>query len=198
MSWELFAVFLGSSIRLAAPLLLAGIGEMVSERAGVLNMSIEGMMLTSALAAAVGAWATGDPLIGLLIAIIPVQPVALLQAGQLTERRERIGTPAREGHAQCSDGHRECCCLGALGHALQEAVDDACGQVAIQRGQRLCRVAAQVAVERDDSGRVYEITLPAAVLLLAGTGGHVSGPVGEPGEPAVFCVAAGVALGARR
>jgi general nucleoside transport system permease protein len=80
MSWELFAVFLGSSIRLATPLLLAGIGEMVSERAGVLNMSIEGMMLTSAFAAAVGAWATGDPLIGLLIAIIAVQPVALLQA----------------------------------------------------------------------------------------------------------------------
>jgi ABC-type uncharacterized transport system permease subunit len=52
MSWELFAVFLGSSIRLATPLLLAGIGEMVSERAGVLNMSIEGMMLTSAFAAA--------------------------------------------------------------------------------------------------------------------------------------------------
>lgn len=80
MSWELFAVFLGSSIRLAAPLLMAGIGEMVSERAGVLNMSIEGMMLTSAFAAAVGAWATGNPLIGLLIAIIAVQPVALLQA----------------------------------------------------------------------------------------------------------------------
>ncbi len=80
MSWDLFAVFLGSSIRLAAPLLLAGIGEMVSERAGVLNMSIEGMMLTSAFAAAVGAWATGNPLIGLLIAIVAVQPVALLQA----------------------------------------------------------------------------------------------------------------------
>src|SRR4029079_6098905 len=39
-TWELLAVFLGSSMRLAAPLLLAGIGEMVSERAGVLNMSI--------------------------------------------------------------------------------------------------------------------------------------------------------------
>jgi len=38
------------------------------------------MMLTSAFAAAVGAWATGNPLIGLLIAIIAVQPVALLQA----------------------------------------------------------------------------------------------------------------------
>jgi general nucleoside transport system permease protein len=80
MTWELLAVFLGSSVRLAAPLLLAGIGEMVSERAGVLNMSIEGMMLTSAFAAAVGSWATGNPLIGLLIAIVAVQPVALLQA----------------------------------------------------------------------------------------------------------------------
>src|SRR4051812_4333437 len=80
MTWELFAVFLGSSIRLATPLLLAGIGEMVSERSGVLNMSIEGMMLTSAFAAAVGSWATGNPLLGLLIGIIAVQPVALLQA----------------------------------------------------------------------------------------------------------------------
>ena len=31
MSWELLAVFFGSSLRLAAPLLLAGIGELVSE-----------------------------------------------------------------------------------------------------------------------------------------------------------------------
>ena len=51
MTWELFAVFIGSSIRLAVPLLLAGTGELVSERAGVLNMSIEGMMLTGAFAA---------------------------------------------------------------------------------------------------------------------------------------------------
>lgn len=80
MTWELFAVFLGSTIRLATPLLLAGIGEMVSERAGVLNMSIEGMMLMAAFAAAVGSWATGDPLLGLLIGIIAVQPIALLQA----------------------------------------------------------------------------------------------------------------------
>ena len=80
MTWELFAVFLGSSIRLVTPLLLAGIGEMVSERAGVLNMSIEGMMLMSAFASAVGAWATGDPLVGLLIGIISVVPVSLLQA----------------------------------------------------------------------------------------------------------------------
>ena len=80
MTWELFAVFVGSSLRLAVPLLLAGTGELVSERAGVLNMSIEGMMLTGAFAAAVGAWATGSPLLGLLICVIAVFPVALLQA----------------------------------------------------------------------------------------------------------------------
>ena len=80
MTWELFAVFIGSSLRLAVPLLLAGTGELVSERAGVLNMSIEGMMLTGAFAAAVGAWATGSPLLGLLIGIVAVFPVALLQA----------------------------------------------------------------------------------------------------------------------
>jgi general nucleoside transport system permease protein len=80
MSWELLAVFIGSSIRLAVPLLLAGIGELVSERAGVLNMSLEGMMLTGAFAAAVGAWATGNPLIGLTIGIVAVIPLAALQA----------------------------------------------------------------------------------------------------------------------
>ena len=80
MTWELFAVFIGSSVRLAVPLFLAGTGELVSERAGVLNMSIEGMMLTGAFGAAVGAWATGNPAIGLLIGIVAVMPVALLQA----------------------------------------------------------------------------------------------------------------------
>jgi len=80
MTWELFAVFIGSSIRLATPLLLAGIGELVSERAGVLNMSLEGMMLTGAFAAAVGAWATGNPVIGLGIGVLAVVPVATLQA----------------------------------------------------------------------------------------------------------------------
>jgi ABC-type uncharacterized transport system permease subunit len=80
MTWEMLAVFLGSSLRLATPLLLGAIGELVSERAGVLNMSIEGMMLTAAFAGAVGAWATGSPEIGLLAGVLAVIPVAALQA----------------------------------------------------------------------------------------------------------------------
>ena len=69
MGWEMAAVFAGSTIRLAAPLLLSATGELVSERAGVLNMSVEGMMLTGAFAGAVGSWATGSPAMGLLIGV---------------------------------------------------------------------------------------------------------------------------------
>jgi simple sugar transport system permease protein len=80
MSVEMVAVFAGSSIRLAMPLLLSATGELVSERAGVLNMSVEGMMLTGAFAGAMGSLFTGSPILGLLIAIIAVMPVAALQA----------------------------------------------------------------------------------------------------------------------
>jgi simple sugar transport system permease protein len=38
------------------------------------------MMLTGAFAAAVGAWGTGNPLIGLAIGVLAVVPVAALQA----------------------------------------------------------------------------------------------------------------------
>ncbi|WP_158809973.1 ABC transporter permease [Beijerinckia sp. L45] len=80
MTMELFAVFLGSSIRLAMPLLLAAVGELVSERAGVLNMSLEGMMLAGAFGGAVGSWATGSPTLGLFIGVLTALPVAALQA----------------------------------------------------------------------------------------------------------------------
>lgn len=80
MTWELFAVFIGSSIRLSIPLLFAATGELISERGGVLNMSIEGMMLVGAFAGAVASHATGSPMIGLFWAVIAVVPVALLQA----------------------------------------------------------------------------------------------------------------------
>ena len=93
MSPELAAVFVGSSVRLAAPLLLAATGELVSERAGVLNMSVEGMMLTGAFAGAVGSFATGSPLAGLAFGVLCVLPVAWRQAFlSITLRANQIVT----------------------------------------------------------------------------------------------------------
>ena len=90
---ELAAVFVGSTVRLAAPLLLAATGELVSERAGVLNMSVEGMMLMGAFAGAVGSWATGSPVIGLAFGVLCVLPIAWLQAFlSITLRANQIVT----------------------------------------------------------------------------------------------------------
>ena len=52
--------FLAAAIRIATPLLLAALGGILSERAGVFAVGLEGMMLAGAFAAVVGAWATGS------------------------------------------------------------------------------------------------------------------------------------------
>jgi simple sugar transport system permease protein len=55
---------LAATQRLAAPLLLAAVGELVVERAGIVNIGIEGMMLAGAFAAFAAAVATGSPAAG--------------------------------------------------------------------------------------------------------------------------------------
>jgi len=51
--------FLSAAVRVATPLLLAALGEMLAERGGVINLGVEGAMLAGALAAALGASAGG-------------------------------------------------------------------------------------------------------------------------------------------
>ncbi|WP_147125881.1 ABC transporter permease [Shimia ponticola] len=54
----------------ATPILLAAIGELVVEKAGVLNLGVEGMMITGAIAGLAISVETGSPLIGFLCAAI--------------------------------------------------------------------------------------------------------------------------------
>ena len=58
------AAFIAGGVRLARPVLFAAVGELVSQRAGVLNLSLEGMMLTGAFGAAVGTALTGSAVLG--------------------------------------------------------------------------------------------------------------------------------------
>lgn len=58
-------LLLASALALAAPLLFAALGELVHERAGVVNIGIEGLMLIGALAGMVGCHLTQSPLLGL-------------------------------------------------------------------------------------------------------------------------------------
>ena len=61
--------FLAAGVRVATPLLLAATGETVTERAGVINLGLEGLMLAGALAATLGASAAG-PWAGLAVAVL--------------------------------------------------------------------------------------------------------------------------------
>lgn len=54
----------GSTLRLAAPLLLAAMGGLISERAGVINIALEGFMLIGAFAGAVAAHQFQSPWVG--------------------------------------------------------------------------------------------------------------------------------------
>ncbi|MBX9798571.1 MAG: ABC transporter permease [Burkholderiaceae bacterium] len=80
MSEDQLAVFLGSGLRLAMPIILAGMGELVSQRAGVLNLSLDGMMLTAAFAAAWASWVTGNPVVGVMVGVMACLIVAFFQA----------------------------------------------------------------------------------------------------------------------
>jgi general nucleoside transport system permease protein len=72
--------FVVAMIRFSTPLLGASLGEIISERAGVVNIGLEGMMLCGALAAVLGSYFTGSPWVGLAAAIFAGTLVALVQA----------------------------------------------------------------------------------------------------------------------
>lgn len=55
---------LAAAVRIGTPLLLAGLGETVAERAGLLNVGIEGMMILGAFFGLFAVYASGTPLVG--------------------------------------------------------------------------------------------------------------------------------------
>jgi len=67
-------------ITAATPLVFAAIGELVTERSGVLNLGVEGMMLTGAVCSFWTVNTTGNPILGIAAGIVAGMLMALLFA----------------------------------------------------------------------------------------------------------------------
>lgn len=73
-------ILLFSTIRLATPLIFAALGGLFSERAGVINIALEGLMLAGAFTAAVVTYETSNPYLGFLAGMAAGALVALIFA----------------------------------------------------------------------------------------------------------------------
>ncbi|HEY5440734.1 MAG TPA: ABC transporter permease [Gemmatimonadaceae bacterium] len=72
--------FLAQTLRIAIPYLLAAAGGVLSERAGLIGLTLEGYMLGGAFCAAVGSYAAGAPWVGVVAAILGGGLLAMLYA----------------------------------------------------------------------------------------------------------------------
>lgn len=59
-----------ATLRMAVPLAIASIGSVICERSGIINLGIEGMMLSGAFGAVVGAHYTSNPWLGVLAGVL--------------------------------------------------------------------------------------------------------------------------------
>jgi simple sugar transport system permease protein len=71
---------LDSALRMATPLILTALGGLFSERSGVVNIALEGILLTGAFASVVATYYTGDPWVGAFAGVFAGMLVSLLHA----------------------------------------------------------------------------------------------------------------------
>jgi len=75
---ELLEAIILAVLAASTPLLLAASGELLVERAGVLNLGVEGMMIVGAACGFGGAWLTGSTFIGALFGIFAGMALSLV------------------------------------------------------------------------------------------------------------------------
>ncbi|MEH2106058.1 hypothetical protein [Nostoc sp.] len=78
MNIQTISLIISEPLRVATPLILAALGELVTEKLGVLNLSVAGMMLVGPVASFVAASITGNIYLKLFIALISGIAIALM------------------------------------------------------------------------------------------------------------------------
>ena len=73
-------LFVAAALRISVPYALSAVGAAFSERGGVINIALEGIMLNGALAYTLAAYATGNPWAGLAAAVLAGVLTAALHA----------------------------------------------------------------------------------------------------------------------
>ena len=68
----LLVYLLTSTLRSGTSIAYTAMGGVVSEKSGVVNIGLEGIMTASAFAAVAGSYITGSPWMGVLLAIVAV------------------------------------------------------------------------------------------------------------------------------
>ncbi len=80
LSLSFLTAFLSAAVRLSVPLMYGGLGETIAEKTGILNIGMEGVMLSGAFFAFAGAWYGHSLLMGLLCGILGGMAVSALHA----------------------------------------------------------------------------------------------------------------------
>lgn len=76
----LITIYLIASVKMATPLILGGLGEAVSEKAGIINIGVEAIMLSGAFFSFIVSFFTGNLLLGLLAGILGGILVSMIHA----------------------------------------------------------------------------------------------------------------------
>lgn len=71
--------FYATVLLLGSPFVFASVGECVSQRSGMLNIGVEGLMLLGAFASVAGAYRSGSPWVGLVIGVVTTTAVMTIQ-----------------------------------------------------------------------------------------------------------------------
>lgn len=77
---DIVLLFIGTTLMYSTPLVFGAMGGVISERSGVINLGIEGMMTIGAFAGAATCYFTGNPWLGFLIGGLSGVMLALLHA----------------------------------------------------------------------------------------------------------------------